>query len=523
MGILANEIGQKSAGDLIKSGEWNRLVRAVEGVETSLTERIESLESELTNQKETLGQQIAQLRSDEDTLQATVNPLLDQYYRITLSTTKINYALGELAELTVQVNDLQGNPLSFSNTDRPWVDLIATWGQFKPVAGFSSRGGVGDRTISVRTDTSGQARVQLRSDYAEGLTDDDEAEMAAAISTRPATLNQPIYQYILNANTPLEAKPAYQIINAEYERSPRVRTYLDTHYLRNPALQTGNILPFYRSRWRDYRATVMAFAKPDSDPRTPDASLGVSSLQVTFRDWIGPWIVDYVRPPVEELPIDIYRERFGPKITKDYRESADLLRDDIQDILRDRGIVAKQREYGAIRNALEGLAPTTTPDFLNRLVKGTQDAIAIQQTISKAQSTTLGLGSQEIAFNVLSEANLRADTDTASIRTDIDDFKTSTRAELDNLVKTEVNQGIQQARNILQAEQATFRRDLVSDDGVLGVALDQAVGNRIVPLENQVRVLNTLNPETVNNQFNEVSTLKAKVNLLENTLKFIDR
>jgi uncharacterized coiled-coil protein SlyX len=506
MGLLADEIGNKVAGELIKSQDWNRLVEAVESVEATLNERIDTLETTLSRQIAGLTTQITQLRTDVDALKAVVDPLVQQYYRLNLSTERVNYALGQLAEITVRVTDLRGNSLTFSSSqNRPWVDLVATWGQFRAVSGFTSLGGVGDRTISVQVNNEGIARVQLRSDYAEGLTDEDEAEMATVLQSRPQGFSITFAEAIINATTPAEARPTYQLMRSEYERSTRVRTYLDTHYVRHPAISVGNILTGLGSRWRDYRSTVMAFAKADSNPTTPDPSLGVSSLQITFRDWIGPWIVDFIDPPVAELPIGSYRDRLRPKITPRYVESTQLVKDEIDDIVRGKGLLAKQRDYRTLTEALNQLDPEVSPPFLNTLTESMQNAIGIQQALGVTQTKALGITNQEVGFKVFTDAALRADTNTAAVQ-----------EELTQAVQTQVTQSINQARQTLQQEQQAFRTSIEAENGVV----QRAIRQQLAPIQQEVTTLRTLDPGLVNNQLRDVTALKAQVDQLS---RFIQR
>lgn len=495
MGLLADAIGNKVAGELIKSQDWNQLVAALETVEASLNERVDTLETTLTGQIATLGGQIAQLRSDVDILQGIVNPLVQRYYRLNLSTERVSYALGQLADITVQLTDLRGDPVTFTAQNRPWVDLVATWGQFRPVSGFVTRGGVGDRTISVQVNASGLATVRLRSDYAEGLTDEDEDEMAVVLQSRPQGMTLALADAILTATTPMEARPTYQLLRSEYERSGRVQTYLDTHYLRHPSISVGTLLPSLGSRWRDYRATVMAFVKPDADPTTADASLGVSSLQITFRDWIGPWIVDFINPPVVELPVGSYRDRLRPKITGRYLESTGLIKDEIADIVRGKGLLGKQRDYRTLTEALNQLDPVTAPPFLNTLTESMQDAIGIQQALGATQTKALGLATQEVGFKVFSDAALRADTNTAAAQ-----------ETLAATVQTQVTQSIAQARQTLQQEQQAFRAAIEADNGVV----QRAIRQQIAPLQDQVAVLRNLDPAVVNRQLQDVAALKTQ-------------
>jgi hypothetical protein len=215
MDELVNQLGNKTAGQLIKSEDWNGLVAAIENLSATVDERFTSVESRLQE----LDTRVDALSQEFGVLREMVEPLLGEYYRLTLETTRINYAIGELAQITARVTDLRGGSLDLTNeADRPWIDfVVGSWGQLKPVAGFQSLGGAGDRTISVRTNAQGIARVHLRSDHAEGFTDEDEAEVALSLETKLPAINQTVAQTILAAATPMEAKNmgAFQTLTAE--------------------------------------------------------------------------------------------------------------------------------------------------------------------------------------------------------------------------------------------------------------------------------------------------------------------
>ena len=423
MSELVEQLGNKVAGQLIRPEEWNTLVATVENIQTTLTERIDSVETTLTQRVDSIDATLTQLQSDFNAFAAKINPLLGQYYRVTMETTKINYAIGERAEIVARVTDLLGNPLDLTNeADRPWIDFVATWGQLKPIGGVADsdfRGGVGDRTLSVRTDTQGVARALLRSEFAEGFTDEAEDEVAAALTTNIRTEpNQPqasetIAEIILRSNTPIEAKNAgaFQTLTAEYDRADAVsvRSYVDAHYSRNTALITGKLTPTFIHRWRDYRSTVMAFATSDSDPRTPDQSRGVSSIQVTFRDWIGPWLsLDYFE---ETRPLVLnFRDRLTPKITGELGQSVLNVKSEVDEFVRDKGLVGKLRNYQVVHNALDEVTLPQPPVFLNTLARSIQDAVSIQQTLESVQA--ISAPNQTAAFEVFTNAAVQADTST---------------------------------------------------------------------------------------------------------------
>src|SRR5829696_7664692 len=171
MGELVNRLGQKAAGQLIKSEDWNALVAGVEAGDTKLGQLIDALTQSvteqfqqtknsiqtldqkyaaqvqaLTGQLQTLSARVDGLEGQVNDLRAKLTPVLSHLWRVTLETARSAFAIGEVAEVTAKVTDLQGRPL----TIRPWIDFVATWGQLTAAPGFENRAGEGSRTVSVR-------------------------------------------------------------------------------------------------------------------------------------------------------------------------------------------------------------------------------------------------------------------------------------------------------------------------------------------------------------------------------------
>src|SRR5690606_1912601 len=144
------------------------LITAVEGIQDSvaaLSASVDEHVAALTGRAEAL-----EARADAAAAEiAALRDALAPFRRVTLRTQRTRFALGELAEITAHVTALDGSPLDLSNAAaRPFVDFVATWGQLRPVAGFQSLGGADDRTLSVRVDEQGEARVVLRAEHAVG-------------------------------------------------------------------------------------------------------------------------------------------------------------------------------------------------------------------------------------------------------------------------------------------------------------------------------------------------------------------
>jgi len=473
MGELVDRLGNKAAGQLIKSEDWNELVTAVEDLSVTVNQRFAAVDEQLQELSDRVDGRLQELDNRVDALaedfgnfRGTVEPLLGEYYRLTMETTRSSYAIGELAEITARVTDLRGNPLDLSDqAKRPWIDfVVASWGQLKPVAGFESLGGAGDRTISVRTDAQGVARVYLRSDHAEGFTDEDEVEVAVSLETTLPTTNKSIAETILSAATPMEAKErgAFRVLTAEYDRTdaPRVSKYADAYFSKNVPLIVGRFPPpIFTHRWRDYRSTVMAFARRDSDPVTPDQSRGVSSIQVTFRDWIGPWIItDYF---VETAPlVERFHDRLIPKITDNYNQSVEDFKAEVNEFVLDKGLIGRQRNYRVMQEALDTLDPTQRPAYgLKKLTEPMQDAIGVQQTLESAQGA--GPTGQGVAFGAFTGAAVRAED--AVVR--VDAQVAQIQGQLTGYVDEQLGETRDQLLFQVQQEQVNLKDELLAEDG----------------------------------------------------------
>ena len=291
------------------------------------------------------------------------------------------------------MRDLSNNPIAFTNESRPWVDFVTAWGQLKAVGGFESLGGAGDRAISVRANTQGEARVILRAEIVDA-NDDGDDEIGASLTTQLAGGNS-VAQAFLTASTPAEAKSsgAFKVMTEQYDHpaAKSVRSFVDSYYVKNSPKITGKFFPPITQRWRDYRATVIALAKNDSNPLTPDAARGVSSLQVTFRDWIGPWLLlDYVHPLETIKLVPNVTAQLIPKITGDIVQSTILLKDGVKDIIRTEGLVGKLRDFQVVNEALDQLNVPQHPDVVPVATKSVKQAVTMQQSLETAQTATVG-------------------------------------------------------------------------------------------------------------------------------------
>src|SRR5262245_60604148 len=183
---FVDQFGGKSAGELIRAEHWNNLMTALDELETSFEARIGAVEGSvtaLTSQVTTLSGTVEQLETDVGAFKT----VLGQYFKVSLSTTRVSYASGEEATIVAEVRDLQGQPITFAANQRPWIDFVTVWGHLRPADGFESQSGDssgGERGISVRTNGAGVAQALLRAEVGHDLPLGVHADVAAALTTK---------------------------------------------------------------------------------------------------------------------------------------------------------------------------------------------------------------------------------------------------------------------------------------------------------------------------------------------------
>ena len=495
MGELVEKLGNKSDGGLIKSDDWNSLVRGIEAVETKLDDRIDALESTMTqrfqasderisdlenrvndlsdeigSELDTVKADIADLKDALSTLYAEIAPIYERCWSLYLESPKQQFALGEKATIRATVKDFRGDTLG----ERPWVDFVSVWGRLRPAPGFTSRAGAGNRNLSVQVNDDGIAEVYLSSEHADGFTEEAENEVLGALRTKVPSSDISIADTILSAETPMQAKEtgAFRLVRNEYDRTGAlsVRNFVDAYYMKNQAIRNQKIIPNFYHTWRDYRATVLAFVKKDADPGTPDQSRGVSSIQITFRDWIGPWLsLDYFQE-LDTLLSD-YRGRLGSRtvITDNLPDSLRNIQDEVLSITDGKGVVGKQRDYKAINKAVGTLDMVDPPSFVSTLAKTVRGAIGVQRMLETTQAHVVDADDDE---NAAMDAFTNTATQSEKDYTDVKDKLSSIENvvnQMDEKVKT-VDSGVQileERTQSIQNESGSFRSDIVSLKGDL--------------------------------------------------------
>lgn len=390
MGQLLDDLGGKGAGQLILHTDWNALVQAVDSVQSDLTDFLADYKTNKNDVDKRLGDleaavdKLDDLPDRVDALEKDMAAYKANFRRLNVSTEKVRFLLSEQGELEAQVTDLHGDPVAFDGEDRPWIDFIASWGLLKPAAGFTSRDGEGGRAIAVRVDREGIARVVIRAEHGEGLSEDDEHQVADALKGRLAATQEPIGDLMLRAETPMEAQRAgvFQFLAAEYDREEAhsVRTFVDTAYRRYAPLRLVAFPQKPIHTWRDYRATVTAVLKADGDPTTADHGQAVASIQITFRDWIAPFAeIGYL--PDFKLKENEFQRVFEANLDQDFIKSITNWKEKTKEMTLKKGWLGKQRNLRAAKAAIEKLIPSQDIEALPDMKRAMTDALRMQQAM----------------------------------------------------------------------------------------------------------------------------------------------
>ncbi len=473
MGKLVDNFGGKVSGELIKSTDWNSMLETVEemldNVTATLGARIDTLESRADSLEARSTN--AEVRLDD--AESTLDLISSRLRRLDLSTTTTRFVIGQRGTITATVTAIDGSPLDLSNAaTRPWVDFVTVWGTLKAASGFVSRGGAGDQTLSVQLNSEGIAQVLIRANHAELFAEEEEQEVEGFLSTIPQANNpSTVADIILEANTPNDANMnfAYSAVSSVYDSSSSNNTvvmqrYIDAYYITQPSRTVADFTSVFTQRWRDYRATVMAMLKPDNNPTTADGALASASIQVTFRDWIAPWvIVDYL-PAFNTLQLD-YGNRFRNLIGSALEPSINSIVAEVDDIIRNKGLIGRQRDLLAVEAAISGLSfDTDPPAFMPDLVQSIQFGSQVQHAIFYSQTVTPGDTGGALGFDALARSTGRAASEADAVETRLEkSIDSKLDAATDNLL------------NEVNITQTKFKDELLNEEGpILSVQRDVA-------------------------------------------------
>ena len=424
---FVDQFGGKSAGELIRAELWNKLMQGLDDLSTSVDSRFATVDASLatlTTEVGTLTTEVAALQTDVTAIKSVVA----DYYKVSLSTTRVSYATGEEAVIVAQLTDLEGQPVTFTADQRPWVDFVAVWGHLRAAAGFDSATGDssgGERAVSIRTNTSGQAQALLRAEVGPELPLQAHLDVAATMTSTLAS-KATLAQAILQAPTPIDAKNAgaFTALATEYDRptATSMRSYVDTYYVKNSPAVIGKIAPPVVSPvWRDYASIVVAVARADADPTTPDQARGAGSIRVGFRDWIGPWLQFHYFDPIVLAPaIADIRTKLQPQFTADYFDSVSRLKDEVTTLVGpDRGLVGRIQDFQAIHGAFDGITVNQPAALVQQVAQTMQQAVVFQQVFEPAQASTLSAADGKLGLDAVTGSSVQASTDVGAVKSQV--------------------------------------------------------------------------------------------------------
>ncbi len=508
MGTLVDSLGRVS-GNLIRAEDWNALLSAVEALDTRLSGQITTLSNSvdtrfaavntsitnLTAAVSTLSSQVSALNTKVDTLKMSFDSfrtntegLIAQFYRVTLHTDYLYYAVGEVAEITAQVTDLRGNPLSLTASNRPWIDFVATWGKFRVASGFESRSAANERSMAVRVNTQGVAKVRLHAECVEGLAWDTEDAMSNFMHSSVEGTGKNVAKHMLDSASPSQAKAAgaFKMATVAYESAAGsgMSAYADAYFSKaKVAGKHRGAGAIAQDAWKDYQTTVLAFAKGDADPRTPDQARGASSMQVTFRDWLIAWIDnDYLDDVL--VVADDYRKRFDAKFKDDFKESLDAVSEEVDEILHGKGILGRKRHAKAIQDALDKVDPPRGA-YKDDVVMAVKDAMTVQESVDMPEAVHAGAAKEAGVFRAMARAGTNAHARVVKLTEQV----------------AKMEQGVQGVTE----QMSGVRRDFASLDGRMTASFSeggvvQLLNSRMESVSRQVQVIQGLNVSEVQNK-----------------------
>lgn len=384
---LLATLDEKSAGHLIRHNDWNDLVGVVSRlagavktiVDADVINRLTALETTVNTLANTTVPSIIERLDDVET---SIEPLL-QNYVMTMRSSRQHYALGEVCEITVQVTNLQSQ---FINP-RPWVDFVCSWGKLRAATGFaSSQLGEGGNSLSVQVNSEGVAKVWLSAGIAMANAQ-QEMQMFAIMNNQVEGETYTVAEAMMQAPTPGDnrAKKAYKQMHREYERADSNvwRNYADGYRVGNYGRWGGT---YSSGEWDYHYATVMAFARPDGNPTTPDGARAAASIQISFRDWVSSWGNDYVID-FGELEVELEQD-WGNIIVIDEENPLDKLWHRVEEMVADRGIWGRQKFYEAGQAAIN--KGVTTGDPLRSAKDQASKALGAQAAADLSQMQVSG-------------------------------------------------------------------------------------------------------------------------------------
>ena len=146
---------------------------------------------------------------------------------------------------------------------------------------------------------------------------------------------------------------------------------------------------------------------------------------------------------------------FHGAITLDYHESANRIKDSLQQRVQKVGLLGKTREYEAARGAMDQLNPPQAVPFLGQLKDSMKSAVTLQQSFQSSQVSVLGGTGEEVALQAFTSTAVRADSGVEGVNAQV----------------RQVTQQLQQLQSATQQQFASVQQNV----NTLGGRLDATV------------------------------------------------
>ena len=499
MGEFADKMGIKNPGDLILSSDWNNVVSEIDTINGNVA-TVDSKAEANNTAIHALETRISKAEADLQSLLSAIDTLRGRFRRITLNTDRHRFAFGETGVITATVTAVDGSPVDFSDSGRPWIDFVTVWGRLSAADGYATTGGEGGRTVSVQVDEHGVAKVNIHAESATGATQEEESAAYGVLQT----VNDEgitFAEKIISANTPQDTglEQYYKTVNQMYDNSPEKHftRYVDKYCQRS----MYQVQPEYSiADWyiNDYRTTVMAFVKGDNNPVTAEPSLGTAAIQVTFRDWLYPWLVLGFMATYVEL-VDVYVEAMQAVEAETYAEAVASMQKQVEDIIKDKGKAGRQRDYMAMEEALTKIIAGDNPAYVEKVARNARDGIRVQ----KEMDMTSGGGMD--TFLALTSMDARNMEQVEKVQHDAAD-----------LLEQEMEKARTEIFNGVRAEQQEFKEEIFSETNPVALP---ALHRKIQALDNQVSGLVVLDPASVTSGLDKVAGVEHRLMVLESKVE----
>jgi hypothetical protein len=116
-------------------------------------------------------------------------------------------------------------------------------------------------------------------------------------------------------------------------------------------------------------------AKADTDPTTADESRGAVSIQLTFRDWVFPWLrIHYLGTQQRTALLD--RVKLTPALVADPEQ----VKAQVETIAPDTGLLGRMRGFEVVKDAVTAMGKVATPPA-PAILKSATEAVSLKQAI----------------------------------------------------------------------------------------------------------------------------------------------